>query len=93
MRHNVRLSCNVTGEATGCFGARVPYSKVDDGRVTVITEGLPVNLHLKKPSCYGLEAFEAIIAAQSDIKFQCIYGGQFLEVHQGRIHTYICIYF
>ena len=87
----MRLSCNVTGEATGCFGARVPYSKVDDGRVTVITEGLSVNLDLKRPSCYGVEAMKAIVAAQSDIKFQGIYGGQFLEDHQGRIHISVFI--
>ncbi|XP_072023079.1 uncharacterized protein [Amphiura filiformis] len=48
---------------------KVPYKSIDDGRVIVTTEGLPLGVQLKKPSSYSLKILKDIIRCQEDVKF------------------------
>ncbi|TDH05599.1 hypothetical protein EPR50_G00124070 [Perca flavescens] len=50
---------------------RLPYqSIVNNDDVTIKVAGLPIGLHIKKPSFYGRNQLEAILAAAEQISFE-----------------------
>jgi hypothetical protein len=68
------ISCIISalGTIIGNPTARVPYTNIEDGAVTV--RGLPDSItHLKRPSCYGREKLQALLDCTT-ITFEGIFG-------------------